>query len=273
MTKDALLEDFLGDLPSYFPTAPSKVPKTYDELKSQLSSAEGSLSAFISHVFERLGYDLSNFQNNQKLYDLVSSILTTVDSIGTSIKDLADEGIDWDNVRIVQEEGEEGPAKFTFDGLFTVSEGEKHKYEVQKGGFSASVSFGDVGGGKLEPLFNLFSDLFDLIGKFRALEWDSIGGEAVAFGSFVEDTFFNKEFAERLFDHILIVLLRNAKTVFDEEIREVAQNAKELKNLISQTGQEIRKGIENEIKKLQDELKKLEKQILEAAADARDELL
>ena len=273
MTKDALLEDFLGDLPSYFPTAPSKVPKTYDELKSQLSSAEGSLSAFISHVFERLGYDLSNFQNNQKLYDLVSSILTTVDSIGTSIKDLADEGIDWDNVRIVQEEGEDGPAKFTFDGLFTVSEGEKHKYEVQKGGFSASVSFGDVGGGKLEPLFNLFSDLFDLIGKFRALEWDSIGGEAVAFGSFVEDTFFNKEFAERLFDHILIVLLRNAKTVFDEEIREVAQNAKELKNLISQTGQEIRKGIENEIKKLQDELKKLEKQILEAAADARDELL
>ena len=272
MTKDALLEDFLGDLPSYFPTTlPSKVPDTYEGLKAEIGKEKEALSKFIGHVFDRLGYDLSEFENNAKLYELVESIFSTVDSIGAAVKELAGGGLNWDNVRIEQDKN--GKQRFTVDGLFTVTEGDEHTYSYSNGGFSASLSFGDVGSGRLAPLFRLLSDLIKLVGKFRDLEWKSIAGEGSDFMKFMEDNYFNKQFAERLFDHILVVLLRNAKTVFDEELRELAEVKNSVENLIKQVKDEVEAQIAEKIEAVRKELAELEKQIMQAAADARDELV
>ena len=103
MTKDALLEDFLGDMPSYFTTATDELDKlkTVDDVRNYLipdkNHKESALQKFIEHVFERLGYDLSNFEKNQELYDLIASVFSTVDAIADAVESLAGEGIDWDD--------------------------------------------------------------------------------------------------------------------------------------------------------------------------------
>ena len=135
MTKDALLEDFLGDLPSYLPDKDidPKPARTLAELKERVGEAEVSFSKFIGYVFERLGYDLSNFEKNEELYELISSLFSTADSIGAAVQELGSEGINWDNVKI--EPGEnDGEAKLTFDGLFTLEEGNEHELTYKKGG-------------------------------------------------------------------------------------------------------------------------------------------
>ncbi|MBR1407144.1 MAG: hypothetical protein IJ578_09485 [Bacteroidales bacterium] len=279
MTKDALLEDFLGDMPSYFATATDELDKlkTVDDVRNYLipdkNHKESALQKFIEHVFERLGYDLSNFEKNQELYDLIASVFSTVDAIGDALEELADEGIDWEDVK-VQAAGDGKNAKLSVGELFYVSGGDDHVFSYSKGGFSASLSFGDIGIlGKLEPLFKLINNLFKLIGKFRDMEWEALGEEYPAFGDYMADTYLNKEFAERIFDHILVVLLRNAKTVFDEELRELARQKEKVEALIKQVKEEVRAQIAQEIEKIRKELDELEKQLLNAATAARDELL
>ncbi len=279
MTKDALLEDFLGDMPSYFATATDELDKlkTVDDVRNYLipdkNHKESALQKFIEHVFERLGYDLSNFEKNQELYDLIASVFSTVDAIADAVESLAGEGIDWEDVK-VQAAGDGKNAKLTVGELFSLSGGDEHVWSYEKGGFSASLSFGDFGmGGKLEPLVKLVSNLIKLLKKFRDMEWEALGEEFPAFGDYMADTYLNKEFAERVFDHILVVLLRNAKTVFDEELRELARQKKKIEDLIKQVKEEVRAQIAQEIEKIRKELDELEKQLMDAATAAKDELL
>ena len=271
MTKDALLEDFLGDLPSYLPDKPidPKPARTLAELKDRLGEAEVSFSKFIGYVFERLGYDLSNFEKNAELYELVSSVLSTADSIGEAVRQLGSEGINWDNVKI--EPGEkDGEARLTFDGLFSLEEGTSHELTYKKGGFEMGVSFGDgLVGGRIKPLLDLIIDLAKLIKKFRDFEWNSLKKEYSDFAAFIDDTYFTEQFAERVFDHILTVLLRNARKVFNDELREIARDINKVKELVESAKQEVKAEVYKRIEEVRKRLDELEKQIKDAAAEAR----
>ena len=272
MTKDALLEDFLQDLPSYIPgTTVSQDPiHNYDELKARIGEAELSLNAFIDYIFRRLGYDLSQFEKNQELYDLVSSIITTLDSMGETVTKLSDEGINWDNVKI-ESDGKDG-VKMTFDGLFSVKQGDSHSLSYSKGGFSASLSFGDGAlGGRLQPILDLLSDLFKLIKKFHDLEWKSIRDEYEEFGTFLDDTYFNEEFAERLFDHVLTVLLRNARKVYNDEILEIARDIDKVKELAKEAREQVEQEVFDRIAEIRRRLDEIEKQLEKELKDAKDE--
>lgn len=272
MTKDALLEDFLGDLPSYLPDKDidPKPARTFAELKERVGEAEVSFSKFIGYVFERLGYDLSNFEKNEELYELVSSVLSTADSIGSAVQQLGSEGINWDNVKI--EPGEkDGEAKLTFDGLFSLEEGNNHEFTYKKGGFEMGVSFGDgLIGGRIKPLIDLIVDLAKLIKKFRDFEWDSLRKEYADFGDFLDDNYFTEQFAERIFDHILTVLLRNARKVFNDELREIARDIDKVKELVEEAKQEVKNEVYARIKEIRKQLDEIEKQLKEAASEAKN---
>ena len=272
MTKDALLEDFLGDMPSYLPDKDidPKPVRTFAELKDRIGEAEMSFSKFIGYVFERLGYDLSNFEKNQELYELASSILSTADSIGAAVQQLGNDGINWDNVKI--EPGEnDGEAKLTFDGLFSLEEGNDHELTYKKGGFEMGVSFGDgLIGGRLKPLVDLLVNLSKLIKKFRDLEWDSLKKEYSDFADFLDDTYFTEQFAERVFDHILTVLLRNAREVFNEELREIARDINKVRELVKEAKQEVEQEVLKRIEEIRKRLDEIEKQLKDAATEAKN---
>ncbi len=271
MTKDALLEDFLGDLPSYLPDKDidPKPARTLAELKERVGEAEVSFSKFIGYVFERLGYDLSNFEKNEELYELISSLFSTADSIGAAVQELGSEGINWDNVKI--EPGEnDGEAKLTFDGLFTLEEGNEHELTYKKGGFEIGVAFGDgTIGGRIKPLLDLIVDLAKLVKKFRDFEWDSLKKEYADFASFIDDTYFTEQFAERVFDHILTVLLRNARKVFNDELRELARHIDQVKELVKEAKQEVKQEVYKRIEEIRKRLDEIEKQLKEAASEAK----
>ena len=276
MTKDALLADFIGDLPSYAPDLQPLLEagdrKAFDEALSKTGS---KLKGFIECVFRRLGYDLSSFEGNQELVDLVTSIFATAESLGESVKELADGGISWEEELETiakanpPKEGEKSKEdKFLSpDDLFKDEEGNSLLHLEGDNG-SLDISIGDLGDGKLGAIVKIAMNLFDLIKKFRDLEWSKIGSEYKAFGDFLDDNYFTQEFAERLFDHILVVLLSKAREVFDEEIKEIVRNIKDFeadiqKQIeeaaapIAQTAQEVI----NKINEIRGKIEKVKKQI------------
>ena len=259
MTKDALLADFIGDLPSYVP--PPDLAKA-DSLTSLFDQSEDMLSDFIEYVFRRLGYDLNNFEGSKDLYDLVKAILSTMDSLGAEVTGLASDDFSWkkeaENL-VKQVQGEKGE-KITVDDLFQeiTVQGEKTLYSKDDGkGNFVSISVGDFGdGGKIGHIAGIIFDLFKLIRKFRDLEWSKIQTEYEDFGKFLDSTYFNQKFAERLFDHILTVLLSKAREVFDEEITEIARNIgkfqKDIEKAVKDAQGAIGKTVAEIMKEIQD---------------------
>lgn len=268
MTKDTLIEDFVGDLPQYVPdkfidTSPVK---DMEDLLNRLDKSKVDLVTFIEHVFKRLGYDITEFDKNKELYDLFASIYSTIQSIGQSVTTLAQEGIDWDKVKV---EANGDNAKLEFDDLFTLTDGNgKDLLSYESGGVSLGVSLDGEIGGRLKPMIDLFVNLFELMKKFRDFEWKEIMNEYKDFGDYIDNTYFNQKFAERLFDHILTVLLRNAKKVFEEEILLITQDINKLIQLAKDAKQEITDEIKKRIDEIQKELKEIEKQLKDAAEDA-----
>lgn len=276
MTKDALLADFLGDLPSYAPDLqPLLEAGNREEFNKELSKTGSKLKGFIECVFRRLGYDISSFEKNGELVDLVTSIFATAESLGDSVKELSDGEIPWEQelMTIAQanqpKDGEKGKEdKFLSpDDLFKDEAGNSLLHLEGDNG-SLDISIGDFGNGKLGAIVKIAMNLFDLIKKFRDLEWSKIGSEYRAFGEFLDDNYFTQEFAERLFDHILVVLLSKAREVFDEEIKEIARNIKDFEayiqkqieeaaDPIAKTAQEVI----NKINEIRGEIEKVKKQI------------
>ena len=282
MTKDALLEDFLGDLPSYVPDKfidPSPV-KDVEDLKNRLEKTELDLTSFIEYVFKRLGYDISNFKESDELFDLFKSVFVTIESIGESVTALAQDGINWDNVKIKADEvkdangNKEAKAKLEFDDLFTLTDGDgKDILSYSSGDVSMGLSLGGELGGRIKPLMDLFVNLFKLMKKFRDLEWKAVLKEYSDFGDYIQSTCFNQKFAERVFDHILTVLLRNAKVVFEEEILEISRNIQKVKEMAQAAEQEIKEAIFARIKEIREEIDKIEKELKDAAEEAASMLM
>ena len=267
MTKDALLADFLGDLPSYAPDLqPLMEAGDRKAFKEALSGTRRELEGFIECVFRRLGYDITSYEGNKELVDLVTSIFATAESLGESVKELADGGISWkDELEAIAkanqpkdgekpEDGEKDKEdKFLSpDDLFKDETTGDSLLHLEGENGSLDISIGDLGGGKLGAVAKIAMNLFDLIKKFRDLEWSKIGSEYTAFGKFLDDNYFTQEFAERLFDHILAVLLSKAREVFDDEIREIARN-------IEQFRDDIQKYIDENVESVQDVINKINK--------------
>lgn len=265
LTKDALLADFIGDFPSYVPPDMADA-KTLSEA---FSKSTAPLSDFIDYVFRRLGYDLKHFEKSEELYDLVKALLATTDTLGANVAALASDDFSWQEeakTLMKNAQGEKGEkVHLDTDKLFkeVTVDGEKALFRADDGkGNYAAISVGDLGdGGKIGKIIDIVIDIFDLLKKFRDLEWEKIGAEYEAFGKFLEDSYFNKEFAERLFDHILTVLLSKAREVFDEEIREMAREIDKFKGDIEQAVKQARGAIEKTADEIEKEVQALQKQI------------
>lgn len=288
MTKDALLADFLGDLPSYAPDLqPLLEAGDREAFKTELGKAGSQLAGFIERIFRRLGYDMTSFEENKELVDLVTSIFATAESLGESVAALAEGGIPWEQEleaigkanQPKQNEGgkeekkgeekkeddkkkEDKEQRFlTPDDVFKDDDGNSRIHLEGENG-SLDISFLDPGDGKLGAIVKIASNLIDLIKKFRDLEWSKVEAEGGAFIQYLDETYFTEKFAERLFDHILVVLLSKAREVFDDEIKEIARTIDEYKDFIEkqikEAAEPIAETVEDVIQQIQDIKKQIE---------------
>ena len=280
MTKDALLADFLGDLPAYAPNLQPLMDANDREgfkaalgqAGSQLTGRE-TLTGFVECIFRRLGYDLTSFEGNKELTDLITSIFVTAESLGESVAALAGDGITWKEVETIAKanqpagggNGKQGEKSketrfLTPEDVFSTPDG-KSFFSVDDGkGNSFSLEIGDLGNGKLGAIVDIAIDLFNLIKKFRDLEWSKIETEDRDFINYLNDNFFTEAFAERLFDHILVVLLSKAREVFDEEIREIAQVVGQAQDEVSLLIQEAKNAAGRTVSEILVDLNRIKEQ-------------
>lgn len=272
-TKEALLKDLFEDLPSYFP---GKTEVEYEDIITFLKTGDSPIGQFIEKLFTRLGYDISSFEKNRELTDLIKAVIAATISLSEGIKDLFSE-TDWmgEAQKLINNDIKKEnllSVKNLFkdpdlDQISGLSYGNKN--------FSIGIDFGDS---KVFAVLKLILELITLIRKFRELEWDQMKREHRDFCNFIEESYFNKQFAERIFDHILATLLSNAKEIFAEDINailgEVTKSGSELKekiitNIIKQTGKaeaEVEKILE-QINELREEISEIEKEIKEKLKD------
>ena len=274
-TKNALLKDLLGDMQNYLPAIASADSYTFEDFKANLKPEETPIGKFIDALFTRLGYDISAFENNKEFADNIRSIIATTISLSENIKQLFDGQTDWmDEARKFAQTAQDGSGKIILpvDELFKDPDLDKIG-GISIGNDKVSVSFG--GNDKISAILHLIMDLISLVRKFADMEWDKMGGEYGQFGKFMEDTYFSKKFAERIFDHILVVMLRNAREVFADDIDAIVDHIEQAKNdIIAQAKDEVKDKIASiieQIKALRQEIKSLENQIKAEAKRLQDE--
>ncbi|MCQ2148027.1 MAG: hypothetical protein MJZ16_10985, partial [Bacteroidales bacterium] len=264
MTKDAIIADFVGDIPSYVSNlASTNEIKDYDTFKKSFADSADALEKFITYIFNRLGYDLTTFKKNKELVDLVKSLLVTMDSLGTTVSELFGDDIKWmdEAEKLAKSAQEEGGVLQSADKIYKDISGKEQGLIASLG--EGAISFGSSteNDGKLVKIIQTITQIVELIIKFKDFEWSNIKNEYKDFGKFVDKTYFNEKFAERLFDHILTVLLSKAKEVFDDEIKAVAKNIEAFKKDIERTVAEAKGQIEKSASEILKEIKALEKQI------------
>jgi hypothetical protein len=117
-------------------------------------------------------------------------------------------------------------------------------------------SLDDFGMEALIKLFDPTKDLVKAIISFKDIEWDEFKNDSNDFGAFMEESCFNEEFAKRIFDHILVTVLKNAKEVFGKMLEDLGE---QLKDTIIDEAEDIKDKIvaelSGEAKKLRDEFK------------------
>ncbi|WP_041917865.1 DUF6603 domain-containing protein [Fibrobacter succinogenes] len=190
---------------------------TWADFKKQLDKdGINAFEKFVNHIIKNLGYDISHCESGE-LYELVKSVIIKSKTIGESIKDLIDKG-----------------GEFNLDSLLcvdVVDQNDANKDHVLSLGDVIDLtnlpvdvgednkSKGIVVGGELKAIFDLVTEIVDLIKKIADFEWKKLADDCKDFGKFIKDKYINEDFGRRVLDYILILLLKNARDVFADDVK------------------------------------------------------
>ena len=215
--KDTMVADFLDDL--------KKDGLTWEQFVGdcEKKSVEG-LSEFIDRIIAKLGFDLSS--GSQKIQTTVKALLTSSVKLGNLVRELVEEGsgTDWSKIAddLISNQAKGSPT----DILQRSAElfGKSDIKEAASGALDLAGGLGK----KLKALIDAVQEVVSIIRKFSSLEWDSIVDDAEKFGDNIDKKFFTKAFGKRILDYVLLILLKNAKDVFREDILAMADTVENL---------------------------------------------
>ena len=206
--KDVMVQDILKDIVSD--------GMTWDEYKKNFDGNTiekiDEMKLFIDKIINKLGYDISSAKTSE-LYDLFKSLVITAKDLEETVVALVDDGknIDWSQLS-----KQSGSIEGVFDGL--------------------KSTYNSIPSDSLDRLFKLIElvkDVISLVKKISSFEWNKIANDADGFGQFLKNTYFTEQFGKRILDYILILLLKNAKEVFYDDVH----------NLISSVSEEFKTNI------------------------------
>lgn len=189
---------------------------------------------FVEQIFKNIGYDISNCESGE-LFSLVKSVIVKSKKLGISIKGLIDDGDKLlSNLCVnVVEKNEDNADRVL--SLADVAKLGDESLGLSKYVSGADSSKGIEVGGELKALFDLVLEIVDLVKKIVDFEWKKLAEDCEDFGKFIQDKYFNEEFGRRVLDYILILLLKNAKDVFADDINSLIDDSCDwLKDLIKE---------------------------------------
>lgn len=264
-TKDALLKDVLQNVTDYLPEKADPERYSSADFLSEVESGKFKFEDYVNGLFRRLGYDISQFEENGELFDLDKSCMAVLVKLGKIVQGFSTT-VDWKK-EIDAIVADPASAEAKAEPFLAAA---KKLYE--DGGLGDEEVPADEGlFGNVYNLFEVIMELVHIIRKFKDLEGAKLVSEHERFLDFLEDSYFNKEFADRILDHILVVMLRNAKEVFADDIDALVGNAKDitryLKDGIEDSLVRPVEEVIDEIKALQKEITDLEKQLVARAEE------
>ena len=258
-TKDTVIHDFLNDIPSYVKNISSDQLKidentTFEDLQKNYFESGKEFTQFVNCIFNKLGYDLSNLSESQELFDLVNAIFNASLKLGNSVQQLTTGFANDPGVKDLMNKIQSAHESDNFDILNT------------GGTWSTDEEISDDLEDKFAATIDIITELFSLCKKFRKVEWDKIKNEAGDFGGYLKETV-----AERIFDYVLIVFLKNAREVYAEDIEAIMEVVNEVKGEAQEVLDKL-KAYKEEYEKLKEAAKKELKALLEEAGKTVEDI-
>lgn len=264
-SKEALLKDLIQNISEYVPDESEFKNYSSQEFLAEVESGKFKFEDYINGLFRRLGYDLSQFEENEELFALVKSCMAALVKLGNVVQSLSIAD-DW------KKEVDAVIANPSAAGKKATCFLAAAKKLYDEGGLGDSDVPTDEGLlGNIYNLLKVVVELFNIVRKFRDLESEKLVVECDSFLNFLDDSFFNKEFADRMLDHILIAILSNAKEVFADDIYTLVCSVSDISGYIKEGVKEsLARPISeviNEIKALEEEIRELESQLRDRAEE------
>lgn len=266
--KDCILQDLLDELVKEGATREDFQKELEQVRENSVDKNISDFKVFVDKIVKKLGYDISAAETEcAELYNVLKQLVVSGEKLGIAFKKLFKdyEGKDpqkvFENlisgINITTDENKDGKnttlvtwsdVKNSFSSLNNLCD------EAKKVGDSDTILIGtdkfNVGltaegndYGNIMPILNIIQEILDLIKKFSDIEWGKIKDEFKDFGDFIYSTYFTEEFGRRILDYILILVLKNAKDVFREDLNAIWDTLKEYKE---QIGQDL-KNLENSL--------------------------
>lgn len=240
--KDCVLQDLLDELIKEGATWEDFQKKLESARQNSLSGNIGDFRVFVEKIVKKLGYDIEAAESEcGELYEVLQQLVVSGEKLGVAVRKLFKEYEDKDpqkviedlisgiNLKVNDDKTGENSTLVTlsdvknsfrsFDTLYNKAKelGDSDTILIGTDKFNISLAAeGDYG--KIMPILNIIQEILDLIKKFSDIEWGKIKDELGKFGDFLYDSYFTEEFGKRILDYILILVLKNAKDVFREDL-------------------------------------------------------
>ncbi|SIN96294.1 DUF6603 domain-containing protein [Fibrobacter sp. UWB11] len=190
---------------------------TWDDFKKQLDDKGiDAFEKFVNQIFQNIGYDISNCTSSE-LYKQIESLITKSMELGNYIKDLVDNG---DVKSIIGGLVVSADDKSDSNDIVSLDDYLK-KMEcssyLQKIGLPENT--GVKIGGPIKELLDIVMGIVEAIKEIADFEWNKLADDCNEFGEFLKNKYYNEDFGRRILDYILILLLKNARDVFADDVK------------------------------------------------------
>lgn len=262
--KDAMVQDILKDI--------ADDNMTWEDFKAKCESdPTGSLSLFkefVDRIIKKLGFDISSAKSTQELYDLIQSLVVSAKELEVAVSSLVQDAnqVDWANLIDTYTNEDSNSTNAVSKQLF----GDKNsEVTLSFAGKNASATVSIEGVDRILALIDMVQNIVTLIKKLSSFEWKAIADDAEEFGKFIKESYFTEQFGKRILDYILLLLFKNAKEVFSDDVHALISNIGEI---AEKDAEELFKAGSEDLKKLQYYQKQIEdtkKEINESWEEAR----
>ena len=247
---------------------------TWDDIRKELDKngddPKKSIDAFgkfVQQIIKRLGYDISNCESTQ-LFDKVEALIVKSFELGNFLEKFAKDFKIEDVLGELVAGANSGAGKEASSGEILSLDDYLKKMGcsslLEKAGLpsTSGVSFG----GPLKDLLDIVLGIVDLIKEISDFEWDKLANDCDEFGQFLKDKYINEEFGRRVLDYVLLLLLKNAKEVFADDINSLIDCSCDklqeyLSKIIGNKAEDVAKEIRgylDDIHVIEDKIKELE---------------
>lgn len=230
--KDALIYDLEEEFKSV-KEAIVKIDNPDNKDSKELMKFMEARMNIVDAIFARVGYDISHYENLNDVRKFVEELIRVTEKIGNTMDSIANASAD---------------GKVSGEELTEIA----------------------------KNVIPLIKDIVGLVRTIMDMEWDKVSKDIIVsgedIGQYIQENILTRDFARKVFDHILMTLLKNAQSVFKDEIDfvklTIESGVKDLVNNVSDLSNEIRISLEDILNDAQADIEHIEYNMKETLEDA-----